>query len=116
MPTLRSVYLIGFGSCNLFIVNLSALSVLGRLEIHVVVNSYPLMGERKKSSQLGVLISVGCSGVLTVVNLSLSLQKSKSDSMKRQMLWMKQDKTVLQFESLDEIEIFLKTVTKLDRR
>lgn len=48
MPTLRSVYLIGFGSCNLFIVNLSALSVLGRLEIHVVVNSYPLMGERKK--------------------------------------------------------------------
>jgi hypothetical protein len=62
------------------------------------------------------LISVGCSGVLTVVNLSLSLQKSKSDSMKRQMLWMKQDKTVLQFESLDEIEIFLKTVTKLDRR
>ena len=32
------------------------------------------------------------------------------------MLWMKQDKTIHQFESLDEIEIFLKTVTKIDPR
>lgn len=78
-------------------------------------------GQRRKdeeSCQFGILITDGCCDMLTIVSFSLSLRKTKTQFFEETNEMDKpQIKLYIhEFENLGKIEIFLKTITKVDLR